>query len=79
MRFRTPEQIRDRFNDLRTHCDPQGHDLLDALENACLVDNALMALQDRVDQLQAEIMGPLGSLGQLIEFLGHSVKVEATS
>lgn len=88
MRFRTADEIRGKFAELRGICDPAGFDVLDALENACLVDNALLQMQDRVDELQARILADsrehfgLGPLGQLLQFPvgdGFSVKVGETS
>jgi len=60
----TPEDIRADFAALRTTCDPRGFDLLDALENAMLRDNAMLAMHDRVGQLQEKLAG------------GHSVHVD---
>lgn len=75
MRFRTADEIRDSFNQLRAQCDPRGHHLIDELENKCLVDNSLLALQHRVDQLQHQIMA--GTLGDppdnVVELHRHSV------
>lgn len=30
------DSVRHHFAELREHCDPQGHDLLDALEELCV-------------------------------------------
>ena len=61
---RTPADIRAHFAELRRVCDPRGHDLIDELMNAMLRDNAMLAMHDRVRQLQEKLAG------------GHSVHVD---
>ena len=59
-----PDDIRAKYAELRGMCYPRGFDLLDALENAMLRDNAMLAMHDRVGQLQEKLAG------------GHSVRVD---
>ena len=59
-----PDDIRAKYAELRGMCYPRGFDLLDALENAMLRDNAMLAMHDRVGQLQEKLAG------------GHSVHAD---
>jgi len=61
---RTPADIRAKYAELRGMCDPRGFDLLDALENAMLRDNAMLDMHERAGQLQEKLAG------------GHSVHVD---
>jgi len=62
---RDPAGIRAKYAELRGMCDPRGYDLLDALENAMLRDNAMLDMHERVGALQEKLAG------------GHSVHVDS--
>ena len=59
-----PDDIRAKYAELRGMCAPRGFDLLDALENAMLRDNAIIDMHERAAQLQEKLAG------------GHSVHVD---
>jgi hypothetical protein len=52
MTHRTPEEIRAKFADLHRYCDPRGTNLLDELEKACLRDQAMLAFNANIRDLE---------------------------
>lgn len=76
MTHRTPGEVRAKFNDLRRHCDPRGADVLDALENACLRDNAMLAMNARIRQLEDELAHPKSNV---VDLHRYSWRVEGAS
>ena len=76
---RDPADIKAKFANMRTYCDPRGFHLLIELETLALALNSMVDLHEKIDQLQEQIMGraPLGPLADVIPFPSpsHSVKV----
>ena len=54
MNAREPAIIHKAFAQLRTTCDPRGHELLDELERWMLLDNSLLRLQHRLHEIDEE-------------------------
>jgi hypothetical protein len=79
--MRTPDEIRAKFAQLRRDCDPEGFDLLDELENACLVDNAMLSLNDRIKRLENDLAhGYSRKVPELIpDRYGHLTLVDGAS
>lgn len=76
MTHRSPEEIRAKFADLNRYCDPRGHELLQELERLCLRDNSMLALHDRIAEIQNELSGGGDPVpDNLIPFPGYSVRV----
>lgn len=73
----SPATIRESFGVLRDIVNASDHpeavELVDMFERRLILDESLLAMQDRIDQATAKLMGG----GQVIPFpnYGHSVKV----
>jgi hypothetical protein len=76
---RDPQVVAAKFDRVRAYLDDRiAREHLDELELWMLRDNALLAMHDRIAQVQEEIMfGRMSDApsGEVIPFPGHSVRV----
>ena len=72
----TPDEVRDAFQLIRDQSAPLVHELIDMLERRVLLDEAMLAMRSRVDDVCNRILdGTLGDSAEVIPLHGYSVKV----